>query len=135
MDKKTVESFGQLLRNQRKGFLEKFRRAEEDLGFIAEDRESELEERAQEERSARLLASLDDRTVRAVREIDAALQRLVDGKYGICETCGKRIRDARLRALPATRFCKNCSDQRETKRSSSIEERASEEIPLYAALS
>ena len=134
MDKKMVESFGRLLRNQRKGFLEEFRRAEEDLGFIAEDRESELEERAQEERSARLLASLDDRTVRAVREIDAALQRLVDGKFGICDTCGKRIRAARLRVLPATRFCKNCSDQEATKRSSSIAQRPSEEMPLEAAL-
>jgi DnaK suppressor protein len=135
MGKKMVESFGRLLRNQRTDFLEKFRRAEEDLGSMAEDRESELEERAQEERSARLLASLDDRTVRAVREIDAALQRLVDGKYGICETCGKKIRAARLRVLPATRFCKHCSDQEETTRSSSIEERASREMPLEAALS
>jgi DnaK suppressor protein len=133
MDKKMVESFRRLLRDQRKGFLEKFRRVEEHLGSIAEDRESEVEERAQEERSARLLTSLDDRTVRAVQEIDAALQRLVDGKYGICETCGKRIRAARLRVLPATRFCMNCSDQKETKRSSSIEERPSEEIALEAA--
>jgi RNA polymerase-binding protein DksA len=134
MDKKMIESFGRLLRNQRDGFLEKFRRVEEHLGSIAEDRESELEERAQEERSARLLASLDDRTVRAVQEIDAAFQRLVDGRYGICETCGKRILAARLRVLPATRFCKDCSDQKETKRSESIEEHPSEEMPLEAAL-
>jgi len=134
MDKKTVESFGRLLRDQRNGFLEKFRRVEEHLGSIAEDRESELEERAQEERSARLFASLDDRTVHAVQEIDDALQRLVAGKYGICETCGKRIQVARLRILPATRFCKNCSDQKETKRSSSIADRPSEEMALEAAL-
>ena len=134
MDKKMVESFGRLLREQRNGFLETFRRVEGDLGSIAEDRESELEERAQEERSARLLASLDDRTVHAVQEIDAALQRLIAGKYGICEICGKRIRAARLRVLPATHFCKDCSDQKETSRSSSIADRPSEEMPLEAAL-
>ena len=91
MNKKTAESFEQLLRNQRNALLQKFKRVEEDLGSIAEDRESELEECAQEERSARLLASLDDRTVRAVREIDDALARLADGTYGICEGCDEKI--------------------------------------------
>jgi DnaK suppressor protein len=114
MDKKTIESLTHLLHKQRQHFLGEFRRAEEHLGLIAEERESEIEERAQEERSARLLASLDDRTLFAVREIDAALQRLLDGSYAHCETCRKRILIARLRALPATRFCKNCAGQRET---------------------
>lgn len=113
MDRKVADSLRELLRNQRRGFLEEFRQAEEDLEFIAEDRESELEERAQEERSARLLASLDDRTLHAVKEIDAALQRLIDGNYGVCETCGKSISIGRLRALPATRVCKNCAGRGE----------------------
>lgn len=134
MNKKTVESFEQLLHNQRNGLLQKFRRVEEDLGSIAEDRESELEECAQEERSARLLASLDDRTVRAVREIDAALQRLLNGRYGICEGCGKRIPVARLRVLPATRFCTFCSGEAETRKTSLTEGRPSEEVFLESAL-
>ncbi len=133
MKKNTAESFENLLRNQRNGFLQKARRVEEDLGSIAEDRESELEECAQEDRSARLLASLDDRTVRAVREIDAALRRLADGKYGVCQGCGKRIPVGRLRVLPATRFCTLCSGAEETKRSS-LEGRPSEEVLLETAL-
>ncbi len=131
MDQKIVQSFGALLRKQRKDLLEEFRRAEEDLQFIAEDRESEIEERAQEERSARLLSSMDDRTLHAVQEIDAALQRLVDGKYGVCEVCGRKIKSARLRALPATRFCKDCSVQEEAKQLISTEESiAKTKVPL-----
>ncbi|MGE5302413.1 MAG: TraR/DksA family transcriptional regulator [Alphaproteobacteria bacterium] len=126
MDKKTIESLTQLLRKERQHFLGEFRRAEEHLGFIAQERESEIEERAQEERSVRLLASLDDRTLFAVREIDAALQRLLDGSYGYCETCRKKILIARLRALPATRFCKNCAGQRETRALRSLEESTAE---------
>jgi RNA polymerase-binding protein DksA len=113
MDKAKIESLAQLLRTQRQHFLEEFRRAEEDLGFIAEERESELEERAQEERAAKLLASLDDRTLFAVREIDAAFKRIHDGLYGRCEACGKQIPIARLRVLPAARFCKNCAGHNE----------------------
>ncbi|HEX9146097.1 MAG TPA: TraR/DksA C4-type zinc finger protein [Candidatus Binatia bacterium] len=122
MDKTSIGSLTRLLRKQRQHYLEEFRRAEEHLGFIAEDRESEMEECAQEERSARLLASLDDRTLFAVQEIDAALQRLLDGSYGRCEACRKKIPIARLRALPATRFCKNCAGHKEISALTSPEE-------------
>ena len=38
-------------------------------------------------------------------EIDAAFQRLERGQYGKCQACGRPIGDARLEAMPATRFC------------------------------
>jgi RNA polymerase-binding transcription factor DksA len=37
-------------------------------------------------------------------EIDAALKRIADGVYGICEESGKPIRKARLRAKPWARM-------------------------------
>ncbi|MCH6255953.1 TraR/DksA C4-type zinc finger protein [Puniceicoccaceae bacterium K14] len=39
----------------------------------------------------------------ALHEIEAALDRIYDGTYGICEMTGKRIRDERLMAVPFTR--------------------------------
>jgi DnaK suppressor protein len=38
-------------------------------------------------------------------EVDAALGRLHDGTYGVCEACGKPIGEARLEAIPMARFC------------------------------
>lgn len=38
-------------------------------------------------------------------DIEQALARLDDGTYGRCEVCGATIDDARLEAVPATRFC------------------------------
>jgi DnaK suppressor protein len=38
-------------------------------------------------------------------EVDAALERLGSGRYGVCEGCGKPIGAARLEAMPAARFC------------------------------
>ena len=38
-------------------------------------------------------------------EIDRALEKLEDGRYGICEACGGPIGDDRLEAFPAARFC------------------------------
>jgi DnaK suppressor protein len=86
---------------------------ERDLEFITEDRESEPEERAQEERSARLLARLDDRTLREMQEIDAALQRISNGTYGVCEGCGEAISESRLALLPETRWCRDCEERDE----------------------
>jgi len=43
-------------------------------------------------------------------EMDAALQRIEDGTYGICEVCGKPIGAERLSALPWARLC--IDDQR-----------------------
>ncbi len=54
-------------------------------------------------------------------EIDAALQRIEDGTYGLCEMCleaGKpkskaAIAKARLRAIPFARNCVECERKRE----------------------
>lgn len=113
MDREALNPLAELLRDQRQRLLREFRRAEEGLDVIAEERESELEEHAQEEQSARLLARLDDRTLQAVREIDAALQRILKRTYGKCESCRKPISIARLRSLPATRLCRSCAARRE----------------------
>ena len=38
-------------------------------------------------------------------DVEHALQRLDEGTYGTCEVCGQAIAEARLEAMPATRFC------------------------------
>lgn len=53
---------------------------------------------------------LEEGAKETLAEIDAALQRIEDGTYGICEVCGKPIGEERLRALPWARLC--IDDQR-----------------------
>ena len=50
--------------------------------------------------------------VEKLAEIDAALLRLVDGRYGACLACGGSIAIERLRLLPATLFCLRCARRR-----------------------
>src|SRR5512147_1788072 len=114
MKKEQLDSLAQLLRQQRNHFLDEFRRAEQGLDVIAEERESELEEHAQEEQTARLLTRLDDQTLRAVNEIDTALQKILDGTYGKCERCHRPIASARLHSLPAARYCRRCAAMNES---------------------
>jgi DnaK suppressor protein len=45
-----------------------------------------------------------------VREIDAALSRISEGTYGICEECGEPIDVRRLLQVPEATRCTNCQD-------------------------
>jgi RNA polymerase-binding transcription factor DksA len=38
-------------------------------------------------------------------DVERALGKLDDGTYGTCEECGQPIAEARLEAMPATRYC------------------------------
>ncbi|HVM54405.1 MAG TPA: TraR/DksA C4-type zinc finger protein [Acidimicrobiales bacterium] len=42
-----------------------------------------------------------------LRDVEHALAKLADGSYGKCEVCGEEIAEARLEAMPATRYCIN----------------------------
>jgi RNA polymerase-binding protein DksA len=44
-----------------------------------------------------------------LEEVDAALERVEEGTYGVCESCGRPIGEARLEALPAARTCIDCA--------------------------
>lgn len=48
---------------------------------------------------------LEEGAQQTLREIDAALGRLDDGTYGVCEACGKPIAPERLQAIPWARLC------------------------------
>lgn len=45
--------------------------------------------------------------------IRSALQRMEDGRYGTCATCGAEISEERLRAKPEAVFCIECERRRE----------------------
>lgn len=55
------------------------------------------------------MLSLVERIQSDLAEIDAALERVEQGSYGLCASCGSRIPLERLEALPATRWCVDCS--------------------------
>ncbi len=47
----------------------------------------------------------------ALAEVEAAIDRLTKGTYGICERCGQPISPARLEAKPAARRCIACASK------------------------
>jgi len=52
-----------------------------------------------------MASTLEDNSTHVLAEIDAALGRMEDGTYGVCERCGKPIDVERLEALPWATLC------------------------------
>lgn len=52
--------------------------------------------------------SLEENSEHVLRAIDRALQRIDEGTFGICETCGQPISEERLEAIPYATQCIDC---------------------------
>ena len=63
------------------------------------------------EKAVTLVRSLE----RKLASVDYALRQAREGRYGICEWCGKPIDPARLEAMPETTLCLNCKRVAEQK--------------------
>ena len=48
-----------------------------------------------------------------LKKIDRALQKLDDGSFGLCESCGEEISLKRLDARPETTLCIRCKEDQE----------------------
>jgi DnaK suppressor protein len=68
---------------------------------------------ASEERDREINFILSDRERAKLKQIDDALERLDDGAYGVCESCGLEIAEERLEAMPFSRLCRDCQQEQE----------------------
>ncbi|RKY41019.1 MAG: TraR/DksA family transcriptional regulator [Candidatus Omnitrophota bacterium] len=48
-----------------------------------------------------------------IMEIEEALKRIEDKKYGVCLMCEKNIAKRRLEVIPYARYCKRCQEKLE----------------------
>lgn len=106
--------------------LEERGRVKEALDYIHEESRGQLEDDREEIPSdnhpgdmatstfdRELDATLEGNEERLLQAIDAAVQRIEDGTYGICPKCGQPIPEERLEALPWTTRCIDCKRREE----------------------
>ena len=53
--------------------------------------------------------ALRDRSRAALEQVEAALQKVDEGTYGSCASCGNAIAPERLEAIPWTPVCIDCA--------------------------
>jgi DnaK suppressor protein len=75
------------------------------------EREPDLLDEAAEESAGEVRERLAEWELRELRDIDDALVRIEQGRFGHCARCGGAIGRHRLRAIPEARHCMACSSQ------------------------
>ena len=66
-------------------------------------------EQAQERENDEVVDAIGNETAQSIRVVQAALERIADGTYGQCDSCGEGIGEARLAAIPEATRCVNCA--------------------------
>jgi RNA polymerase-binding protein DksA len=77
-------------------------------------RSADSEERATEMENEAVLTELRREASEELSQIDHAMLRLKNGEYGVCETCGNKINQERLKAIPYAVECINCANWEKT---------------------
>ena len=113
LSKKDISDLREKLLQHRGEILE-FRRNVNASWQNLHEPEKELEEAASKENLSRGLAQLEERGHTDLREIDRALTKMDQGKYGKCEACRRPIAVKRLEVMPWTRHCVRCAGVRES---------------------
>ena len=60
-----------------------------------------------------MLFELSGNELSMLEDVDAALRRIDNGVYGLCEYCRKPIRKLRIKAIPQARYCMACQSGNE----------------------
>lgn len=117
LTRKQLEEFEGLLRQRRRQLVTEL------LEDVARARDESFADVAGQvtdpgdEAIADLLSDLDNaevaRDMRTVRDLEAAIARIVDASYGICADCGDDIGLQRLRAYPTALRCIKCQEVHE----------------------
>jgi DnaK suppressor protein len=120
MKKEIIEKLKKIL-EQQKGDLEKelSRFAEQnpmqegdwqakfpDVNIEGSEDQIEDGSMARQEYETRL--SLEQALESKLRKINKALEKIKKGKYGVCEKCGNKISEQRLKVVPEAEICKKC---------------------------
>jgi DnaK suppressor protein len=70
-------------------------------------------DRATLESDRNFMLRIRDRERKLIMKIREAMQRMEDGTFGLCESCGDEIGIDRLKARPVTTLCIECKRRQE----------------------
>jgi DnaK suppressor protein len=109
-----VRKIREELQRRRRDLLENVASSERELQALNErEKDPEPEENAQADTADFNLRNVIEGQRREIHHIDAALQRMDEGSFGLCIDCGEEIAIQRLHALPYALTCEDDAARRE----------------------
>ena len=113
MDKKKLEYFKKRLESRQVDLRRMVTRTEQDGRTVDEDSAQDIADRAASSYTKEFLFHQSNNDRQLLQMVDGALERLREGAFGECISCGKEINAKRLEAVPWTRHCIECQEKLE----------------------
>lgn len=114
MNKEKLKKFRKLFEAKRNCMLFNDKVIREDFSVCSDDRYDEIDQATTDvEQSMRM--RLRNRETLYIKKINEALQRIEEGTFGECESCGEDIELRRLEARPEATLCVGCKEEQERK--------------------
>jgi DnaK suppressor protein len=112
MKKKDLDYFKELLTNRLEELLSQ---ADDTVSGMTAPKENfpDPTDRASLEADRNFMLRIRDRESKLIKKIKKTLNRIENGTFGICETCGDDIGIKRLKARPVTTQCIECKTKAE----------------------
>ena len=113
MDKKKLEYFRKRLESRQSELRRMVSRTEQDGRTVDEDSAQDIADRAASSYNKEFLFSQSNNDRQLLAMVEGALERIRQGSFGECISCGKEINSKRLEAVPWTRQCIECQEKLE----------------------
>ncbi|MGH7321552.1 MAG: TraR/DksA family transcriptional regulator [Candidatus Rokuibacteriota bacterium] len=113
LDRRTVREIERFLNDSLVRLRESVRSVVSERRAGDTDGMADMTAQAAEALHDEIQVALVDRRSRQVAQINAALERLARGEYGICHDCDEFIGLPRLRAVPFAQRCSPCQTRAE----------------------
>jgi DnaK suppressor protein len=113
MDKKKLEYFRKRLEVRQQELRRMVSRTEQDGRTVDEDSAQDIADRAASSYTKEFLFHQSNNDRQLLAMVESALDRIRQGSFGECISCGKEINAKRLEAVPWTRHCIECQEKLE----------------------
>lgn len=108
MDAQKLEHFRNLLLSQLRQSTEQIRTDQAAALELYDDGVKDSVDLSVQDLNKEIALRLGERSSQTVADIDQALLRIKEGRYGICARCSQPIDERRLEALPTARYDAAC---------------------------
>jgi len=113
MKKKELDNLKKVLEEEKRRILHHLQEISETSVSDLETPSGDSVDIASLEINQNSLAKIGKREQNHLKKIDVALQKMNDGTFGECESCGEQISVARLMARPVAQLCIDCKTEQE----------------------
>ena len=111
LDKKKLEQFKKKLEDRQQELRRIVTRTEQDGRAADSETAQDIADKAANSYNKEFLFHQSSSERQLLQMVETSLERIRQGSFGQCISCGEEINSKRLEAVPWTRYCINCQEK------------------------